>query len=129
LLDHVGAVVVSVFIFVMAVRIVAPLLQELVDAGSSQKDRARITKIALQTPGVEVVHAIRTRRLASALAVDLHVLVDGDMTVQQGHEIAEQVKARLLRDGPEVVDVVVHVEPREGLAESQIAPGRGAGGG
>jgi len=119
-LDHVGAVVVSVFIFVVAARIVAPLVQELMDAGSSQRDRERITEIAAGTAGVEVVHAVRTRRLGSALAVDLHILVDGQMTVRRGHEIAEQVTEHLLAEGPDVVDVVVHLEPRGSLAESEV---------
>ena len=112
-LDHVGAVVVSVFIFGAAIRIVWPALQQLVDAGAPQAERERIREIALGTPGVEVVHAVRTRRLGSGLEVDLHILVDGHITVQEGHDIAEQVKERLLAGGPDLVDVVVHLEPSE----------------
>ena len=113
-LDHVGAVVVSVFILGAAVRIIWPALEQLVDAGAAQKDVDSIKQIAVDVPGVEVVHAIRTRRLGLALQVDLHILVDGGMTVQEGHDISEQVTQRLLAGGPDIVDVVVHVEPHEG---------------
>jgi divalent metal cation (Fe/Co/Zn/Cd) transporter len=64
------------------------------------------------------VHAIRTRQLGSALAVDLHVLVDGRMTVAEGHAVAEHLKRRLIEEGPDIVDVVVHVEPYEPTGDS-----------
>jgi len=43
----------------------------------------------------------------------LHVIVDGGLTVREGHDIAREVEARLTREIEEVVDVVVHVEPPE----------------
>jgi cation diffusion facilitator family transporter len=112
-LDHVGAVVVSLFIFQAAWRIAWPALGQLVDAGASWKDLERIRTIALGTEGVGTVHAIRTRHIGSGFQVDLHILVDGRMTVREGHDISEAVKQNLLADGPEVVDVVVHLEPHE----------------
>jgi len=115
-LDHIGAVVVSIFIFQAAWKIGWPALGELVDAGAPEQDRERIRTIAIETDGVRQVHAIRTRYVGSGLQVDLHILVDSKMTVRQGHEIAGAVKHRLLEKGPDVVDVVVHLEPFEGQA-------------
>jgi divalent metal cation (Fe/Co/Zn/Cd) transporter len=46
--------------------------------------------------------------------VDLHIQVDGNMTVLQGHNISEEAKARLMRNCPEVLDVIVHLEPESG---------------
>ena len=113
LLDHLGALIVSVFIFRAGVLIAWPAFQELIDAGASARELGRIQEIAFATPGVRDVHAIRTRRSGEALQVDLHVLVDGDLTVREGHRIAEEVQARLLSDGPRLSDVVVHIEPCE----------------
>jgi cation diffusion facilitator family transporter len=110
-LDHVGAVVVSVIIMQAVFRIGWPALTELMDAGASEESRRRIEEIALGTEGVERVHAIRTRRQGSSVAVDLHVLVDGAISVREGHEIAEAVGDRLLAECPKLVDIVVHVEP------------------
>jgi len=62
-------------------------------------------------PGVREVHAIRTRYAGSNLQVDLHVLVDGDMTVRKGHDIAETVSRQLIEKRRDVVDVLVHLEP------------------
>jgi len=45
--------------------------------------------------------------------IDLHIQVDGNMTVNKGHEIAESVKKALIEKGPDIIDVMVHIEPYE----------------
>ncbi len=110
-LDHVGAACVSLFILGAAWKIVRPALGELVDTAAPEEVRRRVTEIALETKGVKEVHAVRTRYAGSQLRVDLHVLVDAEMTVREGHEISGAVKHRLLAYGPDVIDVVVHLEP------------------
>jgi divalent metal cation (Fe/Co/Zn/Cd) transporter len=49
--------------------------------------------------------------MGPGIYLDLHLLVDGNMTVRAGHDISENVKQVLLRDGPNVLDAVVHLEP------------------
>ena len=67
---------------------------------------------AEERDGVRDVHGLRTRYLGcSSLAVDLHIEVDSDLSVSRGHDIAEKVKQRLIEEGPEVQDVIVHLEP------------------
>jgi cation diffusion facilitator family transporter len=112
-IDHVGAVVVSFFIFRAAWQIVKPALGELTDAGAGEEVRADLERIALETEGVRGIHGLRTRYLGSALQVDLHVSVAPDLSVREGHEISESVKSRLIAEGPDVVDVVTHLEPEE----------------
>lgn len=111
MLDHLGAVVVSVFIFRAAAMIAWPALKELVDTGASPEMLERIADIALNVDGVERVHAIRTRRVGGRFHVDLHVLVDGAVSVRRGHDIAEEVQRCLIEDEGNLTDVVVHVEP------------------
>ena len=113
-LDHVGAVVVAVFILQAALRIVSPALRQLVDAGAPSEAREKIRDIVLSTDGVRLAHAVRTRYVGSGLQVDLHVKVDPEMSVREGHRIAEEVTRRLLAEGPDVLDVIVHTEPYEG---------------
>ncbi|MDP7420557.1 MAG: cation diffusion facilitator family transporter [bacterium] len=110
-LDHVGAVVVSLFILQAAWRIGWPAIKQLVDVGAPGDIQERISEIVLGIPGVTQVHAIRTRYIGSGLQVDLHVLVDGAMTVRDGHDISMTVKQSLITAGPGIVDVVVHLEP------------------
>jgi cation diffusion facilitator family transporter len=112
-LDNLGAVIVSAFIFRVGVLCAWPAIKEILEFGASDRDLERIKEIALATPGVAEVHAIRTRYLGGNVHVDLHVLVDGAMTVREGHVVSEAVKQRLLREGPRLGDVVVHLEPCE----------------
>ncbi|MBN1574426.1 MAG: cation transporter [Deltaproteobacteria bacterium] len=113
-LDHLGAVVVSIFIYYAAFKIVRPAFDTLVDRGAPEEDVEKIRMLALNTKGVKAVHEIRSRYISGiSLAVDLHIEVDKGITVKEGHDIAKEVKRTLLKEGPEVADVVVHLEPYE----------------
>ena len=112
-LDHLGAVVVSMFILHAAFKITWPSLKELIDVGAPAEVRRRIRDIACANRDVLQVHDIRTRYIGNSIQADLHVVVDGGLTVRQGHDIAKDVEARLTRDIEELVNVVVHVEPPE----------------
>jgi len=109
--DRVGAVVVCLLILQVAWRILRPALDQLVDAGAPADDCRRIEKLALEVDGVEAAHAVRTRYVGSSLAVDLHVEVDGGLSVAEGHAIAVAVRRRLVADGPDVADALVQIEP------------------
>jgi len=114
-LDHLGAMAVSLFIFQAAFKIIWPTFGKLLDTGAPREDLDRIRAIVSATAGVEDVHGIRTRYLGcSGLAVDLHIEVDGGLSVLCGHDISEEVKKRLMDEGPDVLDVVVHLEPYSG---------------
>jgi cation diffusion facilitator family transporter len=112
-LDHVGAVLVSLLILQAAWKIGHPALQALTDRSAPPETQDAMRALALAVPGVLASHALRTRFLGSGWGVDLHVQVQADLTVDKGHNIAGAVKKRLLDDGPDVVDVIVHVEPYE----------------
>ena len=115
-LDHLGAAVVSIFILHASIKIIWPGLGELIDVGAPTDTCKMIQDIALKNDGVLQVHDIRTRFISSSIQVDLHIVVDGLITVRQGHDIADDVKARILDTIPEVLDVIVHVDPPERAA-------------
>ncbi|MCK6526964.1 cation diffusion facilitator family transporter [Myxococcota bacterium] len=73
-----------------------------------------VERIALAEPGVRGCHKVRSRGHAHAAFVDLHVQVDPGMTIAEAHDVAGRVKARIRAAMPEVVDVLIHVEPYEG---------------
>jgi len=112
-LDHLGAVVVSLFILHASIKIIWPGLSELIDVGAPTETRREIRDIALKNEGVLQVHDIRTRYISSSIQVDLHIVVEGLITVREGHDIADDVKARIIDSIPEVLDVIVHVDPPE----------------
>ncbi len=110
--DHIGAVVVSLFILRAAYRILRPELTKLIDGAAPAGTVAAIHRLAGSVEGVLHIHRVRTRYVGgSNLAVDLHITVDPHMTVREGHDISETVKERLIAGGLDVVDAVVHLEP------------------
>jgi len=113
ILDPIGALIVCVLIIYSAYRIILPMLKILVDSGISQEEMSRLNEIALSIEGVKSIHAIRSRYIGGGIAVDLHVLVDPQMSVSDGHIIAGKVKHALLEKGQDVVDVLIHIEPFE----------------
>ncbi|NIA14803.1 MAG: cation diffusion facilitator family transporter [Nitrospiraceae bacterium] len=112
-LDHVAALIVSLLILQAAWKIAWPTLNELADRGADAQERKRLTALALETPGVHAVHALRARHIGAGLQVDLHVLVEPDLTVREGHDIAGAVRRRLTDLEPTIYDVLVHIEPHD----------------
>ncbi len=114
-LDQIGAILVSLFIMQAAYKILQPGLFELVDASPPHKTCKQIKEIAENVTGVLQVHNLRSRFSGAYLHVDLHLVVDGEITVQEGHTIAGAVQASIMAAELGVIDVVVHVEPTEEL--------------
>ena len=111
-IDQLGAILVSVMIFYSAWKIMRPALLELTEGGG-EDHAAEIEAQALTVPGVLSVHAVRARHIGSSIQADLHIRVDGNLTVAQGHAIAHDVKRAVLASVKGVADVIVHVEPAQ----------------
>jgi len=109
--DHFGAAIVCLFILQASWRIATPAIGELIDQGAPEQERSELERLASDIEGVHNAHALRTRYTGSRLVVDLHIEVDGELTVAAGHAIAQRVRRELLSKGPDVADVVVQVEP------------------
>jgi len=120
-LDRVGAVIVSIFILHAALKIIWPAVSELIDAGAPEETQKKIMEIACNTRGVREVHAIRSRYISSSIQIDLHIVVDGSISVQAGHTIADTVENNIIDGIPEVLDVVVHVDPSQVLSDKQFS--------
>ena len=112
-LDHIGALIVSLFIMRASWGIMKEVLLEIIDTGAPKKCLAEIRDIALSIEGVNSIHALRTRRIGYGWYVDLHVQVNANLTVKKGHEISKKVKHDLYKKGPDILDAIVHLEPYE----------------
>lgn len=62
-------------------------------------------------PEVIEIHQLRTRYLGSNLYIDFHLVLNRQLTVQQGHDIAERIKTHILSTTSEVADIVIRIEP------------------
>lgn len=112
-LDLLAAVIMGFMILRMGLKLAWESLRELIDTGLD-KDKVEAIRATLrETPGVLGLHELRTRRMAHQALVDAHVLVDPRISVSEGHRIGESARQRVLRQHPEVIDVLVHVDAEE----------------
>ncbi len=95
-------------------RLLRAALDELMDASVSPEVVAHVRELAAAVEGVAAIDKCRIRKSGLHLALDIHVVVDGDLTVRRGHEIAHLVKDRLLASQHRINDVTVHIEPTSG---------------
>jgi cation diffusion facilitator family transporter len=109
--DAVAAIVVGGMIIKAGLGFAWEALRELIDTGLPAEEVAAIRNTLATTPGVVDLHELRTRRMAHRVFVDVHVQVDGDITVREGHEIGEQARKRVLALHPDVLDVLIHLDP------------------
>jgi cation diffusion facilitator family transporter len=110
-LDHVTALLLAVFLLAAAVRVLRESAEEMMDRAPGRTLLDRIERTVGETEGVRSFHAFRARKVAGKIEMDIHVHVDPELTVRQGHAIATDVKQRVLDADPSVVEAIVHVEP------------------
>ncbi len=113
ILDPLGALIVCILIIYSAYHIISPMLNILIDKGISKEEISNVTGIAMSVEGVKGIHAVRSRHIGGGISLDLHVLVDPQVSVYDGHIIAGKVKHALIEKGQNIVDVLIHIEPYE----------------
>jgi len=93
------------------IRLLRPALYEIMDTAPGGKIVRSIRRVASSVPGVIEVEKCRARKMGLDFYVDLHVGVDGKISVHEGHEIAHRVKNAIQQSDSRIADVLVHVEP------------------
>lgn len=114
-LDQLGAIIVSAFIIKVGLEILFTNVNDLLDTGISKSQLHALENDIRNMKNVKGVHKMRTRKLANYIYIDLHLEVDGQLSVTKGHDISEQVKHDLIDKYPKIIDVMVHLEP-EGIS-------------
>ena len=109
--DEFAAIVAAAIIVWNAWRLLRPAVNELMDRSPSRELTERIRQIAEYVRGVEQVEKCFVRKMGYHFYADMHVEVNPQMTVQQSHDIAHEVKDNIRSQIPRVRDVLVHIEP------------------
>lgn len=112
-LDPIAAIAVSVLILVLAYRMGRPAVEELLEVSLPQDEQDKISSIINSTPGVKSFHNLRTRRNGNLRVVDIHIKVDGDLSVTSSHDITKNIERQLSEALGEVM-TNIHVEPYHG---------------
>jgi cation diffusion facilitator family transporter len=111
-LDPVASTVVGVLIIKVSVELLRNGIGDLMEHSLPEEVENEILQLAASVPGVVEPHELRTRRLGNHYAIELHILMDGNITLCEAHEKASEVEDLLRAHyGPET-HIAVHVEPK-----------------
>jgi len=109
--DPLVAAAIGAVIAFQAVQILVSAFNVLTDRAAIEPERIEVLVRAV--PEVQRIRDVRTRGRGDAVYVDLTVHLDGAMTLRAGHDVADRIEESLKAAHPEIVDVVVHLEPAE----------------
>ncbi|WP_092487021.1 cation diffusion facilitator family transporter [Candidatus Ichthyocystis hellenicum] len=109
-LDPLAGIVVGLLIAKMGASFSYESFNDLTDHATSVETYEKIDKIIRTTPGVIGCHDIKTRIMGSMIVVDVHIEVDGDISVKEGHDIAVEARRRVTEQLP-VLNVMTHIDP------------------
>ena len=109
--DDWAALGASLIIVYNAIHLLRPALDEVMDAAPSGEIVKKIRQVAANIPGVDLVEKCYVRKMGFDYYVDLHIQVNPNLTVAQGHDIAHRVKDQLLQHIDRVKDAMIHIEP------------------
>ena len=112
-LDAIAAIMVAVMIIKVGINLGWQSLRELVDTGLGTEDLDSIRQAILSVSGVKALHLLRTRRVGGQALADVHIIVDDRLSVSEGHQISEMVRATLIREIAPLADVMVHIDTEE----------------
>ena len=110
-LDPVAAVVVSFFIMKVSVRLLIPCVDELLEKSLPEDVEKEIEQTVLSFPGVSQPHHLRTRRIGNYYAIELHVRMDGKITLEEAHSTATAIENKLKEMFGKGTHIGIHVEP------------------
>lgn len=112
-LDAIAAFVVALMILQIAWELGWSAVSELVDTGLDAQRLAAVRDTIGSVGGVRDIHMLRTRLHGGQASADVHVLVDPQVSVSEGHMISLLVERRLKREIDEIADVTVHIDPED----------------
>ena len=110
-LDPIAAVVVSFFIMKVSIRLLIPCVDELLEKSLPVEVENQIQETILSFPGVSSPHHLRTRRIGSYCAIEVHVRMDGKISLEEAHRTATEIENKLKEMFGRGTHVGIHVEP------------------
>lgn len=117
-LDPIASVVVGAFIVKVAVELLRNGVSDLMEHSLPDDVEEEVLRLVGELPGVVNPHDLRTRRIGNHYAIELHILMDGDISLREAHNKASEVEDLLRARYGEDTHVAVHVEPKEIISQN-----------
>jgi cation diffusion facilitator family transporter len=112
-LDPLASCVVGLFIVKVAVDLLRNGFGDLMEQSLPEAVEKEILQLVSSLPGLVQPHDLRTRRIGNHYAIELHILMDGNITLHEAHDKASEVEELLKQHYGEETHISVHVEPRD----------------
>ena len=113
ILDPLAAMVVSLFIIKVAFQLIKPCLDDLLERSLPAESEQRIIDIILSKEGVAEPHHLRTRRIGNNIAIEVHIRMDGNISLNEAHRLASDIEQSLKQEFGEGTHIGIHMEPRK----------------
>lgn len=113
ILDPIASVVVGAFIVKVAFELLKNGIGDLMEQSLPDKVEDEIVAMVAALPGVSEPHNLRTRRIGNHYAIEIHILMDGNITLYEAHDKATEIEEMLRQCYGAETHVAVHVEPKE----------------
>lgn len=110
-LDPLASLVVAFFILRVACKLLKQGLSELLEASLPDEVEHEILSLVMSHPGVSDPHHLRTRRIGSRYAIELHIRMDGSMPLSEAHDCTREIEAALKQRFGQSTHINLHVEP------------------
>ena len=111
ILDPIAAIVVSTFIIKVAIYLIKPCIDELLERSLPAETEKQILDIITSFPEVSSPHHLRTRRIGNHIAIEVHIRMDGQISLEDAHTVATEVERCLKEEfGPDT-HIGIHMEP------------------
>ena len=109
--DGIAALIASAIIIFNAFKMLKPAVMEIMDTAPPEDIKEKVIKVARQVDGVLYIDKCFVRKMGLEYFVDIHIIVDGNISVHDGHLISHNVKDTLIKKLPRIADVLAHIEP------------------
>ncbi|MFA6769877.1 MAG: cation diffusion facilitator family transporter [Bacteroidales bacterium] len=111
ILDPIAGLIVSIFIFKVAISIILPSVKELLESALPQEVVEEIGKIITSHKDVKIYHHLKTRKIGSIYAIDVHIKLDKNITFIRSHDIATEIEIELRNRFGKNTQINIHTEP------------------
>jgi len=116
--DSVAGIIIAFFIFTVSYYIIKEASLVLMDACSCTEIVSDIENIAKSVAHVRRVHSIRLRKLGPYVVGDMHIEVDGNMTINEAHKLTAQIEEKIKQEFDEIAEIKVRIEPHRSMEKT-----------
>ena len=112
-LDPIAAFIVSIFIIKVSIELIKSSIDDLMEKSLPEEVEQRIEEIILSYPEVNSPHHLRTRQIGNNVAIEVHIRMNGELTLREAHDVTRLIEQSLRQEFGEDTHIGIHMEPNK----------------